>query len=37
MERIPSSRKLKQAIDQMLEGYETELHPLDALTKRVRG
>jgi hypothetical protein len=32
VERIPPSRKLKQAIAQMLEGYETELHPLDALT-----
>jgi hypothetical protein len=33
VKRIPPSRKLKQAIDQMLEGDETELHPLDVLAK----
>jgi hypothetical protein len=33
VKRIPPSRKLKQLIGQMLEGYETELPPLDALTK----
>ncbi|MBM3120460.1 MAG: IS256 family transposase [Chloroflexi bacterium] len=33
MKRIPPSRKLRQAFEETLQGYETELHPLDVFVK----
>lgn len=33
MDRIPPSRRLRQAFEEMLQGYESGQHPLDAFVK----